>query len=95
VVTASADHTARLWDGRTGKLLGVLAGHTDAVVEAAFSPDGTRVMTTSDDGKLEIWDVHLEARPHDAIQRIIDMRAPWRLSSSRLMPVPPAFTPAP
>ena len=37
-------------------LLEVLAGHTDSVVSAAFSPDGTRVVTASDDGTARIWD---------------------------------------
>ena len=38
------------------RLLEVLAGHTGSVVSAAFSPDGTRVVTASDDGTARIWD---------------------------------------
>ncbi|HZF11033.1 MAG TPA: CHAT domain-containing protein, partial [Thermoanaerobaculia bacterium] len=32
-----------------------LTGHTDAVVAASFSPDGTRVVTASDDKTARIW----------------------------------------
>ena len=44
-----------------GALLGlreltVLSGHEDALQDAAFSPDGTRVVTASDDGTARIWD---------------------------------------
>jgi WD40 repeat protein/Flp pilus assembly protein TadD len=44
-----------------GALLGLteltmLSGHEDALQDAAFSPDGTRVVTASDDGTARIWD---------------------------------------
>ena len=41
--------TARLWDAASGKALATLEGHADRVRSAAFSPDGTRVVTASDD----------------------------------------------
>jgi WD40 repeat protein/serine/threonine protein kinase len=49
IVTASADKTARLWDGATGKALGEPMGHYGQVRSASFSPDGTRIVTTSSD----------------------------------------------
>ena len=39
-----------------GKELAVLQGHTGRVNSAAFSNDGTRVVTTSWDGTARIWD---------------------------------------
>src|SRR5437764_447015 len=33
-----------------------LAGHTDAVAAAAFSPDGKRVLTGSEDRSARLWD---------------------------------------
>ncbi len=34
-----------------------LAGHTDTVTSAAFSPDGTLVVTASNDSTAKVWDV--------------------------------------
>jgi WD40 repeat protein len=51
------DQTARLWDAASGKKLLTLEGHTDGVRSAAFSPDGTRVVTASDDDTAKIWRV--------------------------------------
>src|SRR5207247_5027584 len=39
IVTASDDHTARLWDGVTGSPIAILRGHEDSVAYACFSPD--------------------------------------------------------
>ena len=36
-------------------VLSVLRGHEDQVERASFSPDGTRVVTASDDGTARIW----------------------------------------
>ncbi len=46
VVTASWDHTARLWDAASGKELQRLT-HEDTVWSASFSPDGRTVVTAS------------------------------------------------
>ena len=56
MVTASDDHTARLWDAASGHLLATLSGHQSYVEHAAFSPDGTRVVTASKDKTARLWD---------------------------------------
>ena len=40
----------------TGKPIGELKGHAGRVLSAAFSPDGERIVTTSDDKKARLWD---------------------------------------
>jgi len=69
VVTVSWDNTARLWEVSSGKLLFVLQGHNpsgnkvifgedhDRVYHAAFSPDGTQVVTASSDSTARLWSV--------------------------------------
>ena len=56
----SADRTARVYDVHNGKELAVLAGHTDGVTAAAFSPDGRAIVTGSRDGTARVWDPGVE-----------------------------------
>jgi WD40 repeat protein len=56
IVTASVDHTARVWNAATGHLRATLTGHAGPVNDAAFSPDGNHIVTASDDGTARVWD---------------------------------------
>lgn len=55
-VAAAAGRTVALFDRRTQKELRRLDGHQEAVTGVAFSPDGSRLVTTSLDQTLKIWD---------------------------------------
>ena len=55
IVTASDDHTARIWSTATGRLLAKLEGHTSRVNSVAFSPDSHWIVTASDDHTARIW----------------------------------------
>ena len=57
VATASDDHTARIWDARSGALLHELRGHRGEVRAIAFSPDGAAVVTASWDGSARLWEI--------------------------------------
>jgi WD40 repeat protein len=56
IVTASEDHTAKVWDAAGGKELLNLAGHTDSVLCVAVAPDGQRIVTGSQDRTAKVWD---------------------------------------
>jgi WD40 repeat protein len=43
-------------DATSGKLLATLQGHTDRIVDTAFSPDGKLLVTASLDGTAGVWD---------------------------------------
>jgi WD40 repeat protein len=47
---------AQVWDAGTGLPVGTRLMHEKAVRWAAFSPDGTEVVTASDDGTARVWD---------------------------------------
>jgi WD40 repeat protein len=55
VITASDDHTARLWDTRNGRELAQLK-HDNKVWQATFSRDGSRILTASGDNVARIFD---------------------------------------
>ena len=57
LLTASWDHTARLFDSTTGRLTAILRGHTDQLELATFSPDGALALTGSADGTARLWRV--------------------------------------
>jgi WD40 repeat protein len=54
------ENAIRLWDTRSGKLLGVCKGHTQGVRWLAFSPDGETLASVSDDSTLRFWDVRTQ-----------------------------------
>ena len=56
-LTASIDHTARLWDATTGAPVGSPMRHDNLVIGGHFSPDGQRVVTFSSDRTARIWEV--------------------------------------
>src|SRR5579872_4003980 len=56
IVTASSDHTAKIWDVTTGQLVTDLRGHNNEITSATFSPNGKWVVTTSQDSTARVWD---------------------------------------
>jgi len=49
LATGSADRTVKLWDIRTLREIGALEGHSGVVRSVAFSPDGKRLVSGSED----------------------------------------------
>lgn len=53
----SWQHTIRMWDVSTGRLMRSLPGHEDHVYALAFSPDGKLIASGARDGKLFVYDI--------------------------------------
>jgi WD40 repeat protein len=78
LVTASSDHTLKLWETATGKELktyGGTTGHTNQVISVAFSNDGSMIASGSNDNTLKVWDVPVNApirslKASDAVQAV-------------------------
>jgi len=50
------EHSVHIFDADSGKRIQTLKGHTDWVRIAAFTSDGKKFVTASDDGTARIWD---------------------------------------
>ncbi len=62
IVTGSEDHTAAIWQVKTGRRLHVFADHQSAVTDAVFGPRGRLVVTTSADGATRVRDTKTGVR---------------------------------
>ena len=45
-----------MWDAKSGAEVLTLKGHTGIVDSASFSPDGSRIVTGSNDQTAKVWD---------------------------------------
>jgi WD40 repeat protein len=57
VVTTSNDHTAQIWEIRTGKKIAPPLTHLGGAYTACFTPSGKHVVTGARDGSARIWSV--------------------------------------
>src|SRR5213592_1970833 len=62
LLTTGDDHTAKIWDVKTGELLLSFEQHGDIVVNGGFSPDGHRVVTASKDKTAAVFDADPKTR---------------------------------
>ncbi len=56
IVSASMDHTLRVWDAKTGEGVLTLSGHDGSVLGCAWLADGERIVSASMDHTLRVWD---------------------------------------
>lgn len=57
VATAAyqGQHVVNIWDAANGRKLRTLSGHTDEINSVAFTTDGRRVVTGSNDSTARVW----------------------------------------
>ena len=54
-VSASGDHSLKLWDLESGRELRTFQGHTDVIWWVTVTPDGELVLSASQDRTVRIW----------------------------------------
>ncbi|KAJ1563992.1 hypothetical protein HK096_010081, partial [Nowakowskiella sp. JEL0078] len=57
IASVSNDNSVRLWDAFTGIEIHQFLGHTENVTSIAFSKDGTKLVSGSDDKSIKLWDM--------------------------------------
>ena len=57
-VSASHDHTIKLWDANSHACLKTMEGHRDGIWACTYLQDGKRLITASVDGTSKIWDTN-------------------------------------
>ena len=56
-ISASDDHTLKVWDLESGRALRTLEGHSSVVSCVAVMADGKRAVSASGDNTVRVWDV--------------------------------------
>lgn len=86
ILTCGADHTARLWDARTGQQVHLLQGHDGLVLFGTFSPDGRKVLTLSHrlEASSGIFSSEGE-NPKDRRKQGLPMVCVWDRSTGQLL----------
>ena len=67
VLSASQDHTLKLWDPESGMELLTLKGHTGWVLACAFFPNGRMAISAGGDGTLRFWDMETGEEVHSFV----------------------------
>jgi WD40 repeat protein len=60
VASGGIDHQLRVWDIKRGLTLASFKAHRHRVTDCCWSPDGTKILSASEDGTLQLWQADLE-----------------------------------
>jgi WD40 repeat protein len=79
VITASDEGSAKIWDAKSGKLLGIRDPQGKPLTALALARDGNTLWLASEDGTIGAWDVHAEKRTLAELRAIAEHKDPWDL----------------
>ena len=57
LVSAGEDHTIKVWDAASARVLRTIRAHEDTIIQIGISPDGQKIVSASEDETIRIWDM--------------------------------------
>jgi eukaryotic-like serine/threonine-protein kinase len=57
IASVGEDNAIHLWDAATGQHSKALTGHTDLIKNIAYTPDGSRIVSSSADATARLWSI--------------------------------------
>ena len=54
---SAKENSVKVWDVKSGKIIGKLEGHDEFTTSIMFNADGTKLVTTANDEYLIVWDI--------------------------------------
>jgi len=82
VLSIHGDKSARMWDASDMTLISTLSGHTSSIRDAAFSPDGSHVITRADENNVLVYDSRTGERIQTLAHHTANVaHAAWRNDS--------------
>jgi WD40 repeat protein len=92
LVTLAEDHSARVWDVRTGQAVTPLLTYDKPVVWIGLAADGRRLAVRCQNGYVYAWDLTPDPRPADDLVRLTQLLAGQAVDSPSggLEPIEPA-----
>ncbi|WP_372370901.1 protein kinase [Candidatus Uabimicrobium sp. HlEnr_7] len=67
MLTIAANNDIRLWDISSESMVDILTGHTSAVTDIVYSPNGKKLLSGSKDKTLRLWSI--PSQPKIALRR--------------------------
>ena len=92
IIAVGLRSNVKLLNAMTGITTSVLSGHTAMICSLAFSPDGTLLVSESDDNSIKVWDIQTGGvvRTFGEVVRAPTVDGPFLLLPSSL---PLSFSP--
>ncbi len=90
LAAASDEDNVKVWQISTAQLCMSLERHKGKALSAGktlcvvFSPDGSRLLTTGDDGTARIWDTTLRKANFAELVTTIEKESPWKIVHGQL-----------